>query len=73
MKVYSAGGLGKENQLLGFQELTTGYGYASGQPAVCHFGLGTVEKVDLEVTLPNGKIIRREGVTKINQLITIEE
>ena len=73
VKIYSAGGLGKENALLGFQELSTGYGYASGQPAVCHFGLGSVEKVDLEVKLPNGKTVRRAGVTDINQVITIEE
>lgn len=72
VKIYSAGRSGKEQALLGFQELTTGYGYASGQPAECHFGLGTAEKCDLEIRFPNGKTLRRAGVTA-NQHLTIEE
>lgn len=62
-----------EKQLIGFQELSTGYGYASGQDTVCHFGLGQALECDLEVRLPNGKIVRREGVKTINQTITIKE
>jgi enediyne biosynthesis protein E4 len=48
IKVYSAGQLGNAARLLGFQELSIGYGYASGQPAVCHFGLGDESSVDVE-------------------------
>ena len=73
VKVYSAGGLGKKDALLGFQELTTGYGYASGQPAVCHFGLAKATSCDLEVRLPNGKVVRRQNVSDINQVFVIEE
>ena len=73
VKIYSAGGVGKEQALLGYQELTTGYGYASGQPAVCHFGLGSAEKFDLEIRFPNGKTARQEGLSTVNQVITIEE
>ena len=51
--VYQAGQLGKAEALLGFQELNIGYGYASGQPAVCHFGLGDATAVDVRVMLPN--------------------
>jgi len=42
-------------ELLGWREIATGYGYASGQPAVAHFGLGDVTQVDVEVKLPGGK------------------
>jgi hypothetical protein len=72
IKVYPAGKLGDEKSLLGFQELTTGYGYASGQPAVCHFGLGAIDKVDLSVRLPNGKQFEQRGAA-VNQSLMIAE
>ena len=58
--------------LLGFQEVTTGYGYASGQVAQCHFGLNDITTVDVEVTLPDGQRLVREKVA-VNQRLTIEE
>jgi hypothetical protein len=58
--------------LLGFQEVTTGYGYASGQAAICHFGLNDVAAVDVEVKLPGGERIAREKVAA-NQRITVAE
>jgi hypothetical protein len=45
--------------LLGFQEISTGYGYASGQPAYAHFGLGDHKTVDVEIKLPDGKTLRK--------------
>jgi hypothetical protein len=53
-------------------EMTTGYGYASGQPAVCHFGLGSATSVKLTVAFPNGKVatVTNPGV---NQFLTVEE
>lgn len=62
----------KNSALIGYQEITTGYGYASGQPAVAHFGLGDETKVDVQVTLPNGKTIARPD-TKADQWLNIEE
>jgi len=61
VKVFPAGKLGEASSLLGSRDLGAGYGYASGQPAVAHFGLGGVEEVDLEIGLPHGKgtIVRR--------------
>jgi enediyne biosynthesis protein E4 len=59
-------------ELLGFQEISTGYGYASGQPAIAHFGLGNETLVDVEVRLPNGKMIQQRGI-KANQRLRIEE
>ncbi|MFN4260785.1 MAG: CRTAC1 family protein [Gemmataceae bacterium] len=72
VRVYRAGQLGKADALLGFQEVTIGYGYASGQPAVCHFGLGDETKVDLRVKLPNGKIVDKQGIAA-DQRLVIEE
>jgi hypothetical protein len=52
--------------------VTTGYGYASGQVAYCHFGLNDVAHVDVEVKLPNGDRVVREKVAA-NQRLTIFE
>lgn len=71
--VYAAGKLGKPEALLGFQEVSTGYGYASGQMPIAHFGLGDVTTVDVRVTPPGGKpAIDKVGV-KANQVLKVEE
>src|SRR5262249_54569099 len=73
VKVYPAGKLGEGSELLGCREIATGYGYASGQPAVAHFGLGKAESVDVEVILPHGKeTLTRKGV-KVNQRVTVKQ
>ena len=53
--VYRTGELGEAGALLACQEVATGYGYASGQPTIAHFGLGAEEVVDLKVVLPHGR------------------
>ena len=70
VRVFRAGS--KADGLLGYQEVSTGYGYASGQPARCHFGLGDTTRVDVEVTLPNGRRLRRSAV-KVDQRLVVEE
>jgi hypothetical protein len=55
VSLYAEGALGDSAALLGSREIAAGYGYASGQPAYAHFGLGDVQKVDVEVMLPHGK------------------
>ncbi len=70
--IFPAGKLGDPASLLGYQEITTGYGYASGQPAVAHFGLGAIDKIDARITLPDGKVIDELGIVG-NQLLTIQE
>ncbi len=72
IRVYAAGKMGNREALLGFQEVSTGYGYASGQPAVCHFGLGEYETVDVEAVLPNGKRLSFPAA-KTAQKLTITE
>jgi enediyne biosynthesis protein E4 len=64
--------LKKGDAILGFQEISTGYGYASGQRAYAHFGLGDVTTVDVHVRLPNGKNVVKEAVAA-DHLLTIEE
>lgn len=63
VNVYPAGKLADRSSLLGCCEIAVGYGYASGQPAYAHFGLGDHETVDVEIILPHGKgTITRRGV-----------
>jgi hypothetical protein len=71
VKVYPAGKLGDATALSGCREIAAGYGYASGQAAVAHFGLGTQERADVEVTLPHGKgtVVRQD--VKADQRLTI--
>jgi enediyne biosynthesis protein E4 len=69
--VYTAGKLGETAALLGCRDIATGYGYASGQPAYAHFGLGKAESADVEVILPHGKgTLTRKGV-KVNELLIV--
>lgn len=72
VKIYRPGKLGEPTALIGCRDISVGYGYASGQPAVAHFGLGKETLVDIEVILPHGKgkLLRKE--VKANQLITIQ-
>ena len=65
VRVYTAGQLGQAASLLGVREISAGYGYASGQEAAAHFGLGDATSSDVEVTLPHGrgKLVRRGTAT----------
>jgi hypothetical protein len=73
VKVYTAGKFGDASALIGCRDIAVGYGYASGQPAYAHFGLGKAESVDVEVILPHGKgTLTRKGV-KANELLTVKK
>jgi hypothetical protein len=72
INVYRAGKLGSTPDLLGCREIATGYGYASAQPAIAHFGLGKETSVDLEVVLPHNKGKTVEKGVKVNQRLTIK-
>jgi hypothetical protein len=72
VRVYESGQPGQTAALLGFQEVATGYGYASGQPALCHFGLGETATVDVQITLPSGQKIERRGVEAGQRLVVTE-
>jgi hypothetical protein len=73
VRVYPPGKLGQPKELLGQREISVGYGYGSGQEAIAHLGLGSLEQCDLEVVLPHGKgRLERKGV-QVNQRLTIGE
>jgi hypothetical protein len=57
---------------LGCQEISVGFGYASGQAAIAHFGLGKETLADLEVTLPHGKGILTEKSVQADQRVTLK-
>jgi enediyne biosynthesis protein E4 len=71
--LYTEGKLGETAALLGCREIAAGYGYASGQPAYTHFGLGGAQKVDVEVILPHGKgKLTHRGATA-NQVLKVKQ
>src|SRR5262249_57878458 len=73
VRVFPAGKLGQAGELLGSREISVGYGYASGQEAIAHFGLGKVEECDIEVILPHGKgRLERKGM-KANQRVKVAQ
>ncbi len=72
VSLYPAGKLGDAQALLGHQELTVGYGYASGQEPVCHFGLGDVKQVDVQVTLPDGTQLVKKNVAADQEIKLVE-
>lgn len=73
VRVFSIPSAGALRQLLGYQEITLNGGYSSSRAATVHFGLGQIERCDLEVTFPS----RSEPVTfkqvPVNQLRTLNE
>jgi hypothetical protein len=53
--VYPTGKLGDAASLLVAKEIAVGFGYASGQEAIAHIGLGDLTACDVEVLLPHGR------------------
>lgn len=72
INIYRAGKTHDASSLLGSQEISIGFGYASGHQAMAHFGLGKEKAVDIQVILPNGKGIVWEKNVKANRRINIE-
>lgn len=72
VKVYARSEIGVR-RLIGHQEVSTGYGYASGQEPICHFGLGAERACDLEIRFPDGTFRRLENVNALDRILTIEE
>jgi hypothetical protein len=71
VKIYRAGSGFAPAGLLGYHEISVGYGYASGHQAMAHFGLGKEKTVDVEITLPYGKGSARYNNIRANQRITL--
>jgi hypothetical protein len=69
IEVFPAGRVDQADDLIGVQEVATGYGYASGQVAECHFGLGEHQQVDVRVRLPNGESSVHRSVPSGKRLV----
>ncbi|GIW79828.1 MAG: hypothetical protein KatS3mg105_1635 [Gemmatales bacterium] len=74
INLYRSGKAGDPGAFLGSREVAVGFGYASGQPAIAHFGLGSETAVDIEVILPHGKgkLLRRNIRGNQRFLVTID-
>ncbi|MEO8499218.1 MAG: ASPIC/UnbV domain-containing protein, partial [Planctomycetota bacterium] len=53
--IYEVGKAGAAASRIGSREIATGYGYASSQEAIAHFGLGERTVCDVVVTFPHGR------------------
>ena len=73
VRVYEAGKIGREDALLGYQEIGTGLGFCTAQEAVAHFGLGKREACDVEVRLPFGKGALRKPHVPADRLLVVRE
>jgi len=69
VRVYAAGCLGEAEHLLGRHDIAIGTGYASGDEAMAHFGLGEAEQCDLEVRWGTQRSYRAKVAA--NQRVTI--
>lgn len=61
--VGSAIRLRSRGTLIGYGQVYPGYGFASGQEPVLHFGVGKLQKIDLEVMLPDGRTKQSRNVS----------
>lgn len=70
VRAYTAGHIGEPQHLLARGEIVVGVGYASGEEALAHLGLGTVESVDLRVNWL-GEQVDKLGV-KVDQFLKVD-
>lgn len=70
VRAYSAGHLGDEQHLIARGDIVVGTGYASGEEALAHLGLGKHEQVDLRVTWADQSVDRKN--TAANQLLEVD-
>lgn len=72
VRLYRAGRAGRPADRLGRGDIFIGSGYASGEEALAHFGLGPIERCDVVVSW-QGREVRRENVAANQYLeITVE-
>jgi hypothetical protein len=70
VRVYPAGKFQDAASLWCAKEIAVGFGYASGQEALAHIGLGKMDTCDLEIILPHGKgRLERKGVSANQRLV----
>ena len=71
--LYEPGHAGEATARIGSREIATGFGYASSQEAIAHFGLGNRTECDVVITLPHGKgrLVRKS--VKADQRVTLSQ
>ncbi len=69
--LYDSRRAGDATARIGSREIATGFGYASSQEAIAHFGLGRRKQCDVVVTLPHGKGRLIRHAVKADQRVTI--
>ncbi len=73
VRIYPAGKIGQAQDIIGYREIGTGFGFCTGQEAVAHFGLGNLTTCDVEVILPaNRRTIVKRNV-KADRILVIRE
>ena len=70
VRVYRPGHAGEREHLLGRYDMAIGFGYASGQEAIAHFGLGAVTTCDVVVSWGDKKKVVAD--TKSDAMIEIK-
>ena len=60
--VYETGRADDPEGLVGLREISVSVGYTAGSPPWAHFGLGTLDSVDLRVLLPDGQTYSLDDV-----------
>jgi len=73
VSVFEAGGLGKPAALLGFREIGIADGFCTGHEASAHFGLGDVDRCDVQVVLPFGRGTIRQTDVAADRVIQVAE
>jgi hypothetical protein len=68
IRVYKAGHIGDPKALIGWREIAVGYGYASGQEAIAHFGMSNHKTCDLEIQFPHGLGFIQHKAVPTNQV-----
>lgn len=71
IRVFEAGRAGQPAARIGSREIAAGFGYASGQEPIAHFGLGEHQQVDLIIDLPHGQGTEVRSGIDANQLLRI--
>ncbi|MFM7074263.1 MAG: CRTAC1 family protein [Planctomycetota bacterium] len=71
IELYIPGRIGDPTAMLGCRELSVGFGYASAQPAIAHFGLGPHTTVDVRFIAPHGGPVRELRDVRADQRIAV--
>jgi len=73
VEIYAEGKVGHAESRIGCREIATGYGYASSQEAIAHFGLGKRTVCDIVVTLPHGRgTMIRKSVEADQRIVVVQ-